>query len=92
MTNRSAVKGVNTRRLNRANEEGLVVAFDYYAPRSEAGETTQRVVAMVEAGSLFENDSGVRYFVARNIKRVNGNEEGFRTYRVDRINGRVELV
>lgn len=93
MTRRSnvATRRTNTRRINRANQEGLVIAFDYTAPRSEAGEVNQHVVAKVEAGSLVERD-GNRYFVGRNINRVSGEDGGFRTYRVDRINGEIELV
>jgi len=88
----SAVRGVNTRRINRANDDSLVIAFNYHAPRSEAGESNQRVVCKVEAGSLTMNNYGVRYFTARNIKRVDGSDEGIRTYRVDRITSKVEIV
>ena len=86
-------RGVNTKRLNRANqaERPLVITFNYRAPRNESGEFFQKVVCRVEAGSLRESN-GFKYFTARNIKRVEGDDEGHRTYRVDRITGKIEFV
>lgn len=88
----TVVRRTNTRRIKRASTESLVVAFNYTAPNNESGQDRQRVVAKVEAGSLREGGNGERYFCARNISRVSGEDEGFRTYRLDRVRGEIEIV
>jgi hypothetical protein len=94
MTNRNAVrKGVNTTRIRRVNANGGVIAFNYRAANSEAGEAFQHVVAKVEPDSLVEYTDGTAVFTALNINRLTGEvDSGFRTYRVDRITNTVEIV
>jgi hypothetical protein len=93
MKSRSVVRGINTRRIRRADTEGGVLSFNYKAAASEAGEPFQHVVTKVEAGSLVEYTDGTAIFTGLNINRVTGEvNSGFRTYRVDRITNEVEIV
>jgi hypothetical protein len=62
-----------------------VLVFDYHAPESNSGDVDQRPIVRVK--HLFKTKDGDWAFVGVNLYRVDDNDRGVRTYRLNRING-----
>ena len=88
---------VNLNKVRAASEtdcaESSVFVFDYFAPGSAEGQTSQRPLVKVIRGSLNRSDDGEWLFKGVNLYRINENGKGtkgaIRTFRLDRINGLV---
>ena len=88
---------VNLNKVRAASEtkhaESSVFVFDYFAPESAEGQTSQRPLVKVIQGSLERSDEGKWMFKGVNLYRINENGKGtkgaIRTFRLDRINGLV---
>lgn len=86
-------KVVNLNKVRAANLNKFVGAqvlvFDYFAPESANGDVEQRPIVRVIPKSLCRTKDGEWIFTGINLYRVNDNDRGMRTYRLDRINGLV---
>lgn len=88
---------VNLNKIRAASEtdraESSVFVFDYFAPQSAVGQTSQRPLVKVIQGSLERSDDGKWMFKGVNLYRINesgkGTKGAIRTFRLDRINGLV---
>lgn len=86
---------VNLNKIRAANQstrpESSVVIFDYFAPKSAAGENSQRPLVRVISDSLTRDAEGNWMFKGVNLYRINEQGKGIsgaiRTYKLSRING-----
>ena len=89
VTNLNKIRAANTTKQS----ENATLLFDYFAPGSAEGQTSQRPLVKVIRGSLNRSDDGEWLFKGVNLYRINENGKGtkgaIRTFRLDRINGLV---